>query len=146
MYTSLLNFYLSYVRSYILTDLPGAITGINVSPDTITACSFVVQWSEPSSDPFCGTVWYIVTISTEGGTLNITDNTTMTNYSVTGGLNNNTVYHVNVTASNNAGSSDPTGTSVITNSIGKFVAMHLATIAYVMYNTKLCCNYLFVWL
>ena len=43
----------------------------------------------------------------------------MTNYNVTGGLNDNTVYHVNVTASNNAGSSDHTGISVITN--GKFV-------------------------
>ena len=47
----------------------------------------------------------------------------MTNYSVTGGLNNNTVYHVTVTASNNAGSSNPTGTLVITN--GKFVFIQL---------------------
>ena len=48
----------------------------------------------------------------------------MTNYNVTG-LNNNTVYHVTVTASNNAGSSDPTGIiiSVITN--GKFVFIQL---------------------
>ena len=70
----------------------------------------------------CGTVWYTVTVSTEGGILIITDNTTMTNYNVTG-LNNNTVYHVNVTASNNAGSGDPTGSSVITN--GKFVFIQL---------------------
>ena len=108
---------------YILTGLPGDITGINISPDTITACSFVVQWSEPSSDPVCGTVWYTVTISTEGGMLIITDNTTMTNYSVTG-LNSNTLYSVNVTASNNAGSSDTNGTSVMTNSgiaIGKIL-------------------------
>ena len=72
----------------------------------------------------CGTVWYTITVSTEGGILIIIDNTTMTNYSVTG-LNDNTVYHVNVTASNNAGSSDPTSTSVITNSIGKFVCILL---------------------
>ena len=85
---------------YVLTGLPGGITGISISPDTITACSFVVQWSEPSSDPVCGTVWYTVTISTEGGILIITDNTTMTNYSVTG-LNSSTLYSVNVTASNN---------------------------------------------
>ena len=103
---------------YILTDLPGGITDIHISPDTITACSFVVQWSEPSR--VCGTVWYTVTVSTEGGILIITDNTTMTNYSVTE-LDNNTVYHVNVTASNNAGSSDPNGTSVMTNSIGKII-------------------------
>ena len=107
---------------YVLTDLPSAITDINISLDTVTACSYslIVQWNESSSDPVCGTVWYTVTIATEG-ILIIIDNTTMTNYSVTGGLNNNTVYHVNVTASNNAGSSDPTGISVITNSIGKII-------------------------
>ena len=104
---------------YVLTGPPGGITDINISPDTITTCSFVVQWSEPSSDPVCGTIWYTVTISIKGGILIITDNTTMTNYSVTG-LNNSTLYNVNVTASNNAGSSDPTGTSVITNSIGTY--------------------------
>ena len=98
---------------------PDDITGINISPNTITACSFVVQWSEPSSDPVCGTVWYTVTISTEGGILIITDNTTMTNYNITGGLNDNTVYHVNVTASNNAGSSSSATTSIRTNSNGK---------------------------
>ena len=108
---------------YILTGPPGGISDINISPDTITACSFVVQWSEPSSDPVCGTVWYTVTISTEGGKLIIADNTTMTNYNITGGLNSSTMYSVNVTASNNAGSSDPTGTSVITNSIGMFICI-----------------------
>ena len=66
----------------------------------------------------CGTVWYTVTISTEGGMLIITDNTTMTNYNVTGGLNDNTVYHVNVTASNNAGSSSSATISIRTNSNG----------------------------
>ena len=108
---------------YVLTGPPDDITGIHILPDTITACSFVVQWNEPSSDPVCGTVWYTVTISTEGGILIITDNTTMTNYSVTG-LNSSTLYSVNVTASNNAGSSDTNGTSVITNSgsaIGKIL-------------------------
>ena len=70
----------------------------------------------------CGTVWYTVTISTEGGILIIIDTITMTNYNVTG-LNNNTVYHVTVTASNNAGSSVPTGISIITN--GKFVFIQL---------------------
>ena len=96
---------------------PDDITDINISPDTITACGFVVQWSEPSSDPVC---WYTVTISTEGGLLIITDDTTMTNYNVTGGLNDNTVYHVSVTASNNAGSSNSSATTNIrTNSNGK---------------------------
>ena len=49
----------------------------------------------------------------------------MTNYNVTG-LNNNTVYHVTVTASNNAGSSVPTGISVITN--GKFIYNYICTV------------------
>ena len=44
----------------------------------------------------------------------------MTNYNVTG-LISNTLYIVNVTASSNAGSNDPTGTSVITN--GKFICI-----------------------
>ena len=105
---------------YALTGPPGGITDINISPDTITACSFVVQWSKPSSDPVCGTVWYTVTISTEGGILIITDNTTMTNYTITG-LNSSTLYSVNVTASNNAGSGNTTVTSIITNSIGTYV-------------------------
>ena len=103
---------------------------INISPDTITACSFVVQWSEPSSDPVCGTVWYTVTISTEGGILIITDNTTMTSYNVTGGLNDNTVYHVNVTASNNAGNSSSATTSIRTNSNGKLCICNCMCVVY----------------
>ena len=105
---------------YILIGPPDVITNVNILPDTITAYTLAVQWSEPSSDPFCGSVWYIVTVSTERGRLIITDNATMTNYNVTG-LISNTLYSVNVTASNNAGSNDPTGTSVITN--GKFICI-----------------------
>ena len=49
----------------------------------------------------------------------ITDNTTLTNYNVTG-LNDNTVYNVTVTASNNAGrSSSPTSMLTRTNSNGR---------------------------
>ena len=104
---------------------PDDIADINISTDTITACSRVVQWSKPSSDPVCGSVWYTVTISTEGGMLIITDNTTMTNYIVTG-LNDNTVYHVNVTASNNAGSSNVASVMIMTNSNGKlFISNHV---------------------
>ena len=47
-----------------------------------------------------------------------TDNTTLTNYNVTG-LNDNTVYNISVTASNNAGSSNPTSMLIRTNSNGK---------------------------
>ena len=49
-----------------------------------------------------GSVWYILTILTEGGMLIITNNTTLTDCSVTG-LNSNNMYIVSVTASNNAG-------------------------------------------
>ena len=108
----------------VLTGPPGDIIDVIISPNTITACSLVVQWSKPSSDPVCGSVWYTVTISTEGGILITTDNTTVTNYNITG-LNDNTVYHVNVTASNNAGSSSTT-TRMMNSSSGKFIiCMHL---------------------
>ena len=106
---------------YILTGgPPDNVNNVNISLDAPTACSILVQWSKASSDPVCGSVWYTVTVSTEGGILIITDNTAMTNYNVTG-LNYNTVYHVNVTASNNAGSSDSTSTSVMINSSGKII-------------------------
>ena len=106
----------------LLTGPPGDISDVNISPDTITACSFVVQWSKASSDPVCGSVWYTVTILTEGRMLIITDNTTLTNYNVTG-LNDNTVYHVSVTASNNAGSSSNATMSTMTNSNGKSIRL-----------------------
>ena len=79
----------------------------------------MVQWTKPSSDPMCGTVWYTVTIFTEGGIMITTDNTTLTNYNVTG-LNNNTVYNISVTASNNAGSSNTNSMLIMTNNNGKF--------------------------
>ena len=55
----------------------------------------------------------------------------MTNYNITG-LNDNTVYHVNVTASNNAGSSNVTSKSIMINSSsGKFIiCMHLQSIKF----------------
>ena len=100
-------------HGFLPTGPPGNVTDLSIS--AITACSMVVQWSRSSSDPVCGTVWYTITISSEGGVMII--NTTMTSYDVTR-LNNNTVYHVSVTASNNAGSSSVT-TMTMTNSIGK---------------------------
>ena len=104
------------------TGPPGDINVVNTPPDTITACSFVVQWSRPSSDPVCGSVWYTVTV-TEGGMLIINDTITLTTYNVTG-LTNNTSYHVTVTASNNAGSSSSADSiSIRTNSNGK--SMHV---------------------
>ena len=113
--------------SCVLTGPPDDVTGVSISPNTITACSLVVQWSYPSSDPVCGSVWYTVTISTEEGILITTDNTTMTNYNIIG-LNDNTVYHVNVTATNNAGSSN-SSTRMMNSSSGKFIiCMHLQNI------------------
>ena len=101
---------------FLLTGLPGSVTNLKIAK--ITACNIVIQWSRPSSDPVCGTVWYTVTISSEGGVMIITDNTTMTSYDVTG-LNDNTIYHVSVTASNNAGSSSSVTMVNMTNSNGK---------------------------
>ena len=110
------------VLFHLPTGPPGDISDVN--SDTITACSFVVQWSRPSSDPVCGSIWYTVTI-TEGGMLIINDTTTLTTYNVTG-LNNSTLYHVTVTASNNAGSSSSaTSMSIRTNSIGKFILFYM---------------------
>ena len=95
---------------------PDDISDININE--LTTCSFAVKWSEPSSNPVCGSVWYIIAIS-EVGTVII--NTTLTNYTVTG-LNDNTTYNVSVTANNNAGSSSSaTSVMTMTNSNGKFV-------------------------
>lgn len=100
----------------IITGPPGNISDANITDDTITACSFAVQWSKASSDPVCDSVQYTVTI-VEGGVSIRTITTTLTKYNVTG-LNNNTVYNVIVTASNNAGSSrgNATITKVMTKS------------------------------
>jgi len=67
----------------------------------ITPTSFVVQWSEPSSDPACGPVQYIVTVST-GAIVICNSTTSQTDYTVTG-LSPNTEYRVSVTAVNNGG-------------------------------------------
>ena len=95
----------------ITTGPPGNISDVNITDDTITACSFKVQWSKASSDPACDPVQYTVTII-EGGVSISTNTTTLTNYNVTG-LNNNTVYNAIVTASNNAGSSSSSATIMI---------------------------------
>ena len=92
---------------------PGDITDLTILSDTITACSFAVQWSRPSSDPYS----YTIRIVTEGGALIIAENTTLTNYTVTG-LNSNTVYDVGVTANNDCGSSNTANVLVTTTSNG----------------------------
>ena len=97
----------------ILKGSPGDIIDLTILSDTITACSFAVQWSRPSSLPYS----YTVRIVTEGGALIIADNTTVTNYAVTG-LNSNTVYNVSVTANNDCGSSDTANMLVTTTSNG----------------------------
>ena len=103
-----------------LTGPPGDISNIIIPPDTITACSFVVQWSRSSSDPVCGPIQYTVTV-TEGGILIINDTIILTNYDVTE-LNDSTTYHVTVTASNNAGSSSSVSSvSLMTNSNGESI-------------------------
>ena len=103
---------------YILIGPPRDKITVNVSSDTITACSFVLQWNGLSSDP----VWYAVTILTEVGALIITDNTTLTNYAVTG-LNSSTVYNVSVTANNICGSSNTANMLVTTKRNGMYVCL-----------------------
>ena len=84
----------------------------------ITSISFVAQWSEPSSDPVCGPVQYIVTVSTGGMVItNVTVN--RTNYTVRK-LCSNTVYEINVTAISNAGSGHPVTVNVATMNTGKY--------------------------
>ena len=107
---------LAYYIDIFTPGIPGDISDIMINE--ITACSFTLKWSELSSNDLCDPDWYTVTIST-GGMLIITDNTTWTNYTVTG-LNDNTAYHVSVTANNNAGSSNVTSVMTRTNNIGKF--------------------------
>ena len=118
----ILNKFVLLCVSYLIlssTGPPGDISGVIIPPDTITACSFVVQWSRPSSDPVCGLVWYTITVTT-GGMLIINDTTTRTDYNVTG-LNNSTTYNVSVNASNIAGSSSSTIISIMTNNNGESV-------------------------
>ena len=102
----------------ILTGPPGDINDMNILPDSITACSVVVQWNESSNNPVCGSVLYTVTVSTEGGLWSITANTTITHHVVTG-LNSSTDYIISVTASNNAGNSSRSDTTIMTESNGK---------------------------
>ena len=121
------------VLFHLLTGPPDDINDVNIPPDTITACSFVVQWSRPSSDPVCGSIWHTVTV-TEGGMLIINDTTTLTTYNVTG-LTINTLYHVAVTANNNAGSSNSNASSISirTNDNSKFIdfVMYIATYVHI---------------
>ena len=105
------DFYFCYVC--ILKGRPGDITDLTTSSDTITACSFAVQWSTSSNDPYS----YTVRIVTEGGALFIADNTTVTNYTVTG-LSSSTVYNVSVTANNVCGSGNTANMLVTTTSNG----------------------------
>ena len=106
-----------------LTGPPDDVSDIKIPTDTITACSFVVQWSRPSSDPVCDPVQYTVMV-TRGGMLIINDTTTLTDYHVTG-LNDSTSYLVTVTASNNAGSSSNASVPTQTKSHGKFILFYM---------------------
>ena len=93
---------------------PGSITDLTIPPDMITSTTFVAQWSEPSSDPVCGTVRYIVTVysggivmsneTVEGTTYNIKVNRANTDYTI-----NLIAYNaagVSVTASKNVSSAN----------------------------------------
>jgi len=108
-----------WTQLYTIGDIPDAITDLYAPPHLITSSSFVVHWSEPSSDVVCGPVQYIITVSTGGIiTWNITIN--RTTYTATG-LCSNTSYKVNVFADNIAGNSIPTTIRIMTIPSGKLV-------------------------
>ena len=112
------------LQCVILTGSPGDVTDLSISRDT-TTCRFVVQWTIASSDPVCGQVFYTVVISTEGGGVFISDNTTLTNYTINE-TRDDTIYYVSVTASNNAGSSSNPATIMTSpNSMLIIMFMHL---------------------
>ena len=68
----------------------------------------------------CGPIQYTVKV-TKGGMLIINDNIILTKHGVTG-LNDSTVYHVTVAASNNPGSSSNVSNArVMTNSNGESI-------------------------
>ena len=102
---------------FVIAGPPGDITDLTILSITSATCGIVMQWRRASSNPVCGPVWYTITI-TEGGSLVITNTTTMTSYAVTG-LYDNTEYHFSVTASNIAGSGNSTSKSFMINNIGK---------------------------
>ena len=84
----------------------------------ITSTSFVVQWSEPSSNSVCGTVQYIVTVAT-GGIVISNDTVNGTTYTATG-RESNTMYTIYLAAYNAAGIGDSATKNVITiNNPGK---------------------------
>ena len=99
-----------------LDDPPSRVIDLDIH--MVSSCSFVAQWSEPSSDPVCGTVQYIVTVCS-GGIVISNDTINTTNYTAVG-LHNNTLYEINVTAINDAGSSDPVTREVTTKESGMY--------------------------
>ena len=129
----------SVIMYRLSTGPPGNVSDVNIPPDTITACSFVVQWSRPSNDPVCDPVQYTVTVTDLERMLIINDTTTLADYNVTG-LTNNTSYHVTVTASNNAGSSSAT-MLIRTNSNGKSTrSSYVCMYVYVLVKILFCYN------
>ena len=95
---------------------PDPVTNLTIPLNMITSTSFLVQWSEPFSNPMCGPVQYIVNVST-GGMVISNDNISKTNYTVME-LCNNTIYDVNVTTINSAGSSHPETVNITTMNTG----------------------------
>jgi len=85
----------------LLPGPPGNITDLIIPANMTASNSFVAQWSEPSSDPVCGTVQYIVTVYT-GGTVISNDTFEKTNFTATN-LSDDTAYSIDVTPINNGG-------------------------------------------
>jgi len=104
---------------YLLPGPPGNITDLTIPPNMITPSSFVAQWSEPSSDPVCGIVQYIVTVYT-GGIVISNDTIDKTTYTATS-LSNNTEYSISIIPINNGGAGISANITAITKNGGESV-------------------------
>jgi len=94
----------------------------------VSSNSFVAQWSEPSSNQVCSTIQYIVTVTSEG--LEISNNITNTTTYTATGLCSNSSYEINVTAVNDAGSSDSFTREVMTYDTGMFAHYFASAVLY----------------
>ena len=106
--------------------LPENITDLIIPSNMIAPNSFVAQWSKPFSDPVCGPVQYIVTVST-GGIVISNDTVNGTAYTASG-LSQNSEHRINITAVNNGGKGISSSVKTTTGNGGKCMDLYLCTV------------------
>jgi len=109
-----------------LLGAPENITDLVIPRNMIAPNSFVVQWSEPYSNPVCGPVQYLITVST-GGIVISNDTINRTTYTANG-LSQNTEYRINFTAINKGGKSYTTSVKATTGNGGKSIKCSVCTL------------------